>query len=61
MNGKLSKEIRRLARANAEAHAKSDTNVVEAVLQILRWPLRYRVKMAWRILRGVTVGKGGAA
>lgn len=52
MNEKLAKEIRRQVKANSAAHAKSDTNIVEAVLQVVHWPLRYRVRMAWRILIG---------
>lgn len=61
MSEKLAKEIRRQVKANASAHAKSDTNIVEAVVALSAWPLRYRLRIVWRILRGVRGAKGGAA
>lgn len=61
MSEKLQKEIRRQVKANAAVHAKSDTNVVEAVLTLCQWPWRYRLRMAWRILRGSGARKGALA
>jgi len=48
----MSNHIAKIRNKNNRADRHKRNGIVEAIIEVSTWEFRYRVRMAWRILRG---------